>query len=87
MSGASFMLSSVVKFGQVLTFSFTQLEFFLLISIETCQEIELIFVTYVVILYFWEKMVKLLNIALLRPYLCKNRARMGHAQTEVQFFF
>ena len=34
-----------------------------------------------------KKSVKLLKIALLRPYLGKNWANMSHAQDEAQFFF
>ena len=34
-----------------------------------------------------KKMVKLLKIALLGPYLDKNWTSMGHAQNEAQFFF
>ena len=49
-SGASFMLSSAIQFGQNLPFSSTHLGLFLLISIEICQEIELIFITYAIIL-------------------------------------
>ena len=41
-SGALFILSSVVNFGQVLPIRSTHFGFFLLIFIEICQEIELI---------------------------------------------
>ena len=45
-----FMLSSVVKFGQILPFSSTHFGIFLLISIEICQEIELMSITYIIML-------------------------------------
>ena len=53
-SSASF----VGEFGQMLPFSSTHLTFFFLISVEICQEIELIFITYVLILEFWKRLGK-----------------------------
>ena len=81
------MLLSVVEFSQVLPFRFHPLLIFLLISIEICQEIELISMTYVIMLLSWKKLVKLLKIALLGPYLDKNWVSMGRTQNQVQCFY
>ena len=69
------------------TFSSTHRGFFLLISSEICWDIELIFITCVIIVVLKKNLVKLLKIALLEPYLGKNWASMGHTQNEAQFFF
>ena len=82
------LLCYMVEFGQILPFSSTHFGIFLLISIEICQEVELISITYVktVVLKKKKQLVKLLKIALLGPYLGKNWASMGHAQNQAQFF-
>ena len=53
--GTSLMLSSAVKFGQILPIWSTHFGFFLPISIEICHEIWLISITYITILQFWKK--------------------------------
>ena len=44
-SGALFLLSSVIKVGQILLIGSIHFGFFLLISIEICQKISLISIT------------------------------------------
>ena len=64
-----------------LPFRFYPLWIFFLISIETCQDIDLVSITYMLyLLQFWKKFVKLSQIALLGLYLLgKSRASMVHA--------
>ena len=70
-----------------LTFSSTHQGLFLLISSEICWDTELIFnLCYHIVVLKKKKLVKLLKIALLGPYLGKNWASMGHALNETQFF-
>ena len=64
LSGATFRLSSVVKFGQTLPIGSTHFGFFYWFPLRS--------ITYVTILQFWKKSLKLLHIALLGPYLGKN---------------
>ena len=49
-SGATFMLSSVMEFGQILPFRLHPLWNSSLISIEICQEIELLSISYVLMM-------------------------------------
>ena len=78
----------MVEFGQILPFSSTHLAFFFFADFywDMLGHWTNIYSLCYHIVVLKKISVKLLKIALLRPYLGKNWANMGHAQDEAQFF-
>ena len=84
------MLSSVVKFGQILPIGSTHFGFFFAdFHWDMSGNLINIYNLHYNTVYSSEKKnsLKLLQIALSGPYLGKNYASWGHAQNQVQIFF